>query len=90
MSLIDALPPPFQVVLGCTLSPNGSVGAHVQEQCAEVLIVTHGKGEARVDGRPTALKPGVAVALPLGSTLELKNASKKSPLRYLIIKAVAQ
>lgn len=34
-----------------------------------------------------ALKPGAVVAVPLGSRLALVNTSKKSALRYLIVKA---
>ena len=35
----------------------------------------------------TALKPGVVVPVALGSRLALINSSRKSPLRYLIVKA---
>jgi mannose-6-phosphate isomerase-like protein (cupin superfamily) len=41
----------------------------------------------RRDRVTTALKPGVVVPVPLGSRLALINTSKKSPLRYLIVKA---
>jgi mannose-6-phosphate isomerase-like protein (cupin superfamily) len=87
-SLLDAVPQPFDCVLGCELEPLGQVGAHVQEDCAEVVIVTEGQGEARVSGAPVALAAGVVVPLPLGASLELANTSRSEPLRYLIVKAL--
>ena len=87
-SLLDQVPAPFDCVLGCELDPGGSVGAHVQEDCAEVVIVTEGQGDARVSGAAVALTPGVVVPLPLGASLELANASRTQPLRYLIVKAL--
>jgi mannose-6-phosphate isomerase-like protein (cupin superfamily) len=73
--------------LGCELDPGGQVGAHLQEDCAEVVIVTEGEGVAKVSGNPVTLTPGVVVPLPLGVSLELSNGSKSKPLRYLIVKA---
>ncbi len=86
-SLLRAVPPPFDCLLDCELDPDGNVGVHVQERCAEIVVVTAGHGEARVQGKVTALAPGVAVAVPLGHTLQLSNASAAEPLRYLIVKA---
>jgi len=82
-----ALAEPFEVVLGCELAPSSSVGAHVQQDCSELVVVTEGRGEARVDGGAMKLAPGVVVAVPLGAALELVNRSKTKPLRYLIVKA---
>lgn len=87
-SLLDQVPAPFDSVLGCELDAGGQVGAHVQEDCAEVVIVTEGEGEARVSGAPVTLTPGVVVPLPLGASLELSNSSRSEPLRYLIVKAL--
>ncbi|MFT3842726.1 MAG: cupin domain-containing protein [Myxococcaceae bacterium] len=87
-SLLDQVPAPFDCVLGCELDPNGHVGAHVQEDCAEVVIVTDGEGEAHVSGTSVTLTPGAVVPLPLGASLELSNASRSQPLRYLIVKAL--
>jgi quercetin dioxygenase-like cupin family protein len=87
-SLLAVALPPFDCVLGCELDPGGSVGAHVQDRCSEVVIVTDGHGEARVDDEAIALRPGIVVALPLGATLELTNGSQVAALRYLIVKAV--
>jgi uncharacterized cupin superfamily protein len=87
-SLCDAGPaPPFGAVLACELEAGGSVGAHVQQEFAEVVIVLEGEGVARVNGATTAMKPGVVVEVPLGHTLALENASSERPLRYLIVKA---
>jgi glyoxylate utilization-related uncharacterized protein len=87
-SLCDTGPaPPFGAVLACELEGGGSVGAHVQQECAEVVIVLEGEGVARVDGAPRALRPGVVVELRLGQTLALENASPERSLRYLIVKA---
>ncbi len=88
-SLLEAVPAPFDCVLGCELDPLGAVGEHVQERCSEVVIVTEGEGEATVSGRAVALTPGVVVPLPLGASLALSNASRTRPLRYLIVKAAA-
>jgi mannose-6-phosphate isomerase-like protein (cupin superfamily) len=85
-SLMDGDLPPFDCVLGCELDPNGLVGVHVQDRCAEIVIVTEGHGEARVAGRPIALVPGTVVRLPLGEALSLTNGSDVDVLRYLIVK----
>ncbi len=89
-TLSGQVPAPFEVVLGCELAPSGVVGTHVQERCAEVLIVTEGHGEAWVDGSSMRLGPGATLSLPLGSSLKLRNRSAKTVLRYLIIKAASQ
>lgn len=86
-SLLKEALPPFDCVLGCELDAGGCVGAHVQDRCAEVVIVTEGHGEARVGDRAIALRPGVVVPLPLGLPLSLTNGSAMAPLRYLIVKA---
>jgi mannose-6-phosphate isomerase-like protein (cupin superfamily) len=81
------LQPPFGAVLACELSEGGSVGTHVQQELAEVLIVLDGEGTARVEGSPLPIQAGTVVQLPLGQTLALENASSDRPLRYLIVKA---
>jgi mannose-6-phosphate isomerase-like protein (cupin superfamily) len=78
---------PFAAVLACELEPAGSVGTHVQEHFAEIVVVLEGRGTARVDGVPRPIEPGALVELPLGKTLALENGSELEPLRYLIIKA---
>ncbi len=85
-SLMAGALPPFDCVLGCELDPGGSVGVHVQNECTEIVIITEGHGEARVDDQPQALRPGVVVRLALGQKLALTNGSDVDPLRYLIIK----
>jgi mannose-6-phosphate isomerase-like protein (cupin superfamily) len=79
--------PPFGAILACELEASGSVGAHVQQEFAEVLIVVEGAGMARVGASPMALQPGVVLEISLGQTLALENLSPERPLRYLIIKA---
>jgi mannose-6-phosphate isomerase-like protein (cupin superfamily) len=79
--------PPFAAILACELEGNGSVGTHVQQEFAEVVIVLEGQGTARVAGAPVPLHPGVVLQLPLGDTLALQNGAPDRPLRYLIIKA---
>ena len=87
-NLSDAEPgPPFGAFLSCELEGGSSVGAHLQEEFAEVLIVIEGEGVARVEGSPVPIHAGVVVQVPLGRTLALENASLERPLRYLIIKA---
>jgi quercetin dioxygenase-like cupin family protein len=78
---------PFTAVLACELEPGGSVGTHVQEHSAEIVIGVSGRGIARVDGEVHALEPGCVVELALGKTLALENSSDDQPLGYLIIKA---
>jgi len=77
----------FYAILACELEGNGSVGTHVQQEFAEMVIVLEGEGSARVAGAPVPLHPGAVVQLPLGHTLALENGSPDRPLRYLIIKA---
>jgi len=85
-SLMEGALPPFDCVLGCELDPGGTVGAHTQDRCTEVVIVTEGHGHARVGESSMPLSPGTVVKLPLGETLALRNASDTEPLRYLIVK----
>ena len=87
-NLGDTAPePPFAAILACELEGGGSVGTHLQQEFAEVLIVVEGEGVARVGGSPTPIQSGAVVQLPLGQTLALENASADRPLRYLIVKA---
>ncbi len=86
-SLLSGAAEPFTAVLSCELSAGGSVGPHVQEQFAEIVVGVAGKGEATVDGQARPLGPGDVVHLPLGATLALANRDPNAPLRYLIIKA---
>ncbi len=81
--------PPFKAVLWCELEPGGSVGAHVQEQYAEIVVGLSGSGEARVNGQRHELTTGSVVHLPLGAVLQLQNGSQEEPLCYLIIKATS-
>ncbi len=78
---------PFTAVLYCELEPGGRVGRHVQERDPEIVVVVEGEAVLRVDGRARACVRGGAVALPLGATLEIDNASIDAPVRYLIVKA---
>lgn len=86
-SLLRGVLAPFDCALGCELEPGGSVGSHVQDVCAEIVVCVSGEGEACVEDDVTALAPGVVVPLPLGDTLALSNTSKTEWLRYLIVKA---
>ena len=87
-SLCDSGPlPPFGAILACELEAGGSVGAHLQQEFAEVVIVVEGEGVAQVGGSPMVLRPGVVLEIPLGQTLALENVSPELPLRYLIVKA---
>src|SRR5277367_5247246 len=81
--------PPFTAVLACELAPGGRVGVHRQELYPEIVVVTGGEGSAELDGARTPIAVGTLLALPLGSTLSLTNASSDEPLRYLIVKAEA-
>jgi quercetin dioxygenase-like cupin family protein len=85
-SLMDGELPPFDCVLGCELDAGGTVGAHTQDRCTEIIVITEGKGHARVGMESIALAPGTVVRLPLGETLALRNGSDAEILRYLIIK----
>jgi mannose-6-phosphate isomerase-like protein (cupin superfamily) len=87
-SLCDSGPrPPFGAILACELEGAGSVGTHLQQEFAEVLIVVEGEGRAQVGGTPLVMQPGVVLEIPLGQTLALENALPEQPLRYLIVKA---
>lgn len=78
--------PPFGAILACELDASASVGAHVQQEFAEVVIVIEGQGVARVAGARVSLHPGAVVQVSLGQTLALENGSLQQPLRYLIVK----
>jgi quercetin dioxygenase-like cupin family protein len=80
---------PFTAVLACELEPNGSVGAHVQEQYPEIVIAISGRGVVKVNDAPVAFEAGRVVELAQGHTLAISNTSDSEPLRYLIIKARA-
>lgn len=84
---LGALTPPFSAVLFCELDGGGRVGRHRQETDDEIVVVVAGEAVLYVDGRAHACVPGGAVALPLGSWLEIDNASPSVPVRYLIVKA---
>ncbi len=85
---LDAAPlPPFTATLACELEVGGSVGRHVQEEYAEIVLGLSGDGQASVNGEPRPLRAGAVVQLPLGSVLAIDNNSASEPLRYLIIKA---
>lgn len=79
--------PPFESVLACTLDAGGRVGAHVQQEFAEIVVGVRGRGLALVNGKPRALEPFDVVHLPLGAQLEIQNASDAETLEYLIIKS---
>ena len=80
---------PFTAVLACELDPDGSVGAHVQEQYPEIVIAVSGCGVVKVNDLPVAFAAGQVVELAQGHTLAIDNTSSIEPLRYLIIKARA-
>lgn len=87
-NLLGATPaPPFTTVLSCELSEGGSVGRHVQQRDAEIVVGLSGCGEARVNGKPIPFGPGAVVHLPFGAALELVNERTDATLTYLIIKA---
>ena len=86
-SLVAAPRAPFAAVLACELEPGGSVGAHVQEEFAELVIAIEGDGHVFVNGARSPLAPGAVIELPIGETLAISNDSGERPLRYLIIKA---
>lgn len=85
--LPDEATEPFAAALACELDAGGIVGAHVQSQHAEVVICLEGLGTAIVDDDARDFAPGVAVYVPLGATLALRNDARDAPLRYLIVKA---
>jgi quercetin dioxygenase-like cupin family protein len=78
---------PFRAALACELDPGGSVGRHRQQQFAELVIGIDGDGEVGVDRVARDLKAGVAVFVPFGAVLSIRNRSAVAPLRYLIVKA---
>lgn len=78
---------PFGAVLACELEPGGSVGSHVQEHFAEVVIGLEGAGSVVVNGVRAELRPGSVIELPFGHILAISNESSGEPLRYLIVKA---
>lgn len=80
---------PFQEVLACQLEVGGRVGAHVQAEFPELLLVTSGQGEVRLDGHPSSVQGGSLVLVPLGCALEIENLGAE-PLQYYIIKASAR
>jgi quercetin dioxygenase-like cupin family protein len=88
--LVEELPgdlcAPFSVVLHCELSGGGRVGAHRQETESEIIIGLEGEAVLYIDRTAHPVRPGVVVALPLGSYLEIDNASPAVSFRYLIIK----
>jgi quercetin dioxygenase-like cupin family protein len=88
-NLVATPPAPFDCALGCVLSPGGSVGTHVQSECAELVIVISGTGVATVAGADVPLRAGVTVAVPLGATLAFQ-ADDIEPLYYVIVKAKAR
>lgn len=77
---------PFRAILACELDPGASVGAHVQAESAELVIIVSGLGRARVGERAAELASGVVLELPLGDALSLENVSATEPLRYFIVK----
>jgi len=78
---------PFAAILACELEPGGSVGTHLQEHFAEIVIGVEGVGSVLVNDTPAELRSGTVVELPLGHTLSIRNESGDEPLRYLIVKA---
>ncbi|MFO0628062.1 MAG: cupin domain-containing protein [Polyangiales bacterium] len=84
--LPDAPTGPFVAALACALDVGGSVGAHVQAREDEIVVCLEGLGAVTVAGVASAFAPGVAVYVPVGTTLSLRNEGD-APLRYLIVKA---
>jgi uncharacterized cupin superfamily protein len=60
---------------------------HVQQRDCEIIVALEGEGVLYVDGTPHPATPGTTVGLPLGSKLEIDNASADAAFRYLIVKA---
>ena len=58
---------PFTAVLACELEPGGSVGAHVQQEFPEIVVVIEGEGTIRVNGEPHPVTAGTVVPLPLAN-----------------------
>ncbi|MEY4512128.1 MAG: hypothetical protein RLZZ450_4250 [Pseudomonadota bacterium] len=67
VSLLHGVSAPFTAALSCELAPEGSVGAHVQQDDPELVIAVSGDGEARVNGAVHPLDASQAVYLPLGA-----------------------
>ncbi|MFO0663648.1 MAG: cupin domain-containing protein [Polyangiaceae bacterium] len=86
--LLGPVVPPFDCALACELSVGGSVGKHIQETCAEVLVFVEGEGEVTVADMTGMMRPSATVVVPQGETLSIRNTGN-IPLRYLIIKARA-
>jgi quercetin dioxygenase-like cupin family protein len=80
---------PFTAVLACELEPQGTVGAHLQADDSELLIVLKGSGKAHIGTTEHALTEATTLFLPLGETLALTNESEREALHYLLIKARA-
>lgn len=83
----DTPRPPFGAILACELEGASSVGTHVQQEFAEIVIVLEGQGRAHVAGEALPLYPGAVLEIPLGHSLSLENGWPDRPLRYLIVKA---
>lgn len=79
---------PFTAALACELAPGGSVGTHLQSDYPEIVIFTAGEGRVEVGGISRPVAAGSLVALPLGQTLAIANASASTPLHYIIVKAL--
>ena len=86
-NLLQGSAEPFTAILSCELSAGGSVGRHVQEHFAEVVIGVSGSGTAAVNEQRWPLGAGDVVHVPLGAVLSIDNHTSQVPLRYLIIKA---
>jgi hypothetical protein len=50
-------------------------------------VALSGEAAIYVDGKPHAAVTGACIELPLGSVLEIDNASPDVPFSYLIVKA---
>lgn len=86
-SLLRGAAEPFTAILSCELDAGGSVGRHVQQEFAEVVIGVSGSGEASVNEHLFPLCAGDVVHVPLGAVLSIDNRNSQEPLCYLIIKA---
>lgn len=86
-SLLNGVAEPFTAILSCELDADGSVGRHVQQEFAEVVIGLSGSGEATVNEQSFPLSAGDVVHVPLGAVLSIDNRHSQVPLCYLIIKA---
>jgi quercetin dioxygenase-like cupin family protein len=86
-NLLRAGAEPFTAILSCELDAGGSVGRHVQQEFAEVVIGVSGNGEATVNEQLFPLRAGDVVHVPLGAVLSIDNRNSQESLCYLIIKA---